>query len=256
MVKPSSSSASRTALVIGGGGALGSAVVERLLASGRFGRLQVLVTQGFRATVSGLEPRVVESFDGEAPATAAAHTAMLIFDRARHANGREDAFLRPQPEQLPQIAAWLHRQGVLHLIIVMPHDPFGLPDALKRGLANLDEHSVAALGFQHVVLMRSAQAATAPRADRWLQRLADGALAQLRFMLPAAEQPVRLRKVAALAVEVALQLPQHPAGTRVLPHELVWQAAQRADGASLVHAWLAGTAGELEPDTRGAIRRM
>ncbi len=255
MAKPSSTPASATALVIGGGGALGSLVLERLLASRGFARLQVLVSPAFRAAMQGLEARVVESFDGEAPA-AVAHTALLVFDRERHANGRDNAFVRPQPEQLAQIAAWLHGQGVQHLIVVLPHDPFGLPEALKRGLANLDEHSVAALGFTHVVLIRSSQAATPLRAERWLQRLADGVLAQLRIMLPATHQPVRVRKVAQLAVEVALRLSQHAPGTRVLPPELAWQAAQLADCAPLVEAWLAGTAGPIEADARSAVVRM
>ena len=128
---------------------------------------------------------MVEPGEGEAPAAAVAHTALLVFDRERHANERDNAFVRPQPEHLAQIAACLHGQGVQHLIVVLPHDPFGLPKALKRGLANLDGHSVA-----------------------------------------------------------ALRLPQHAPGTRVLPPELAWQAAQLADCVLLVEAWLAGTAGQ------------
>ncbi|CAN5138802.1 hypothetical protein BH11PSE9_BH11PSE9_10100 [soil metagenome] len=258
-----------SAIVVGGGGKLGSAVLERLLASRRFAHVRVLVGKGFTAAMHGLEPVVVASFDDEPfdaeasdaepieaaysdaerfgdaswPRTGAisdAGTALVIFDRQRHANGRDAAFIRPQPEALPSIARWLHAQGVRQLLIVLPHNPASLPDALKAGLASLDEHAVSALGFDHVVFVRSAQAPADAPAAAWLQRLADGVLAQLRMMVPQTAQPVRVHKVAQFAVELAAQLPHSPPGTRVAPPELVWQAAQLADPQALVAAWLGG----------------
>ena len=246
-----------SAIVVGGGGKLGSAVLERLLASRRFAHVRVLVGQGFTAAMHGLEPVLVESFDDTAlqptgsgegststsrrvGAMSAASTALVIFDRQRHANGRDAAFIRPQPEALPAIARWLHARGVRQVLIVLPHDPASLPDALKAGLASLDEHAVSALDFDHVVFVRSAQAPADARATAFLQRVADGVLAQLRMMVPQQAQPVRVHKIAQFVVELAAQLPHSAPGTRVAPPELVWQAAQLADPQALVAAWLGG----------------
>ena len=245
--RPAAAAPRPSVLVIGGGGALGSTALEMLLAGRGFLHVRVLVTQGFHAAMQGLEPLVVAASNvGAQPvAPLAASLAIIVFDRARRANGREDAFVRPLPEQLPALARWLWAGGVRQLVVVLPHSMASLPQALTMGLASLDEHAVAALGFEHVVFVRSAQAPTDQRAARWLQRLADGALAQLRFMVPQAEQPVRAQKVAAFVAELALRLATSAPGTRVAPPELVWQAAQARDPGALLQAWLDGR--ELPP---------
>ena len=252
--------AASTVVVVGGGGVLGSAVLERLLGQRRFAHVKVLATRGLTAAMHGLEAVHVASFaedgdgdgdggdgdsDGAAVVPALAEVGVVVFGRERHANGRELAFARPQPEQLVPLAAWLQRRGVRHLLIVLPHAPASLPEALKRGLANLDEQAVSALGFTHLVFVRSAQAPGSERAAQWLQRLADGVLAQMRFMVAASNQPVRPAKVAQFVAELAQHLPASTPGTRVAPPELVWQAAQLRDPAPLVRAWL--EARELPP---------
>jgi hypothetical protein len=231
-----------SALVIGGGGTLGSAVLERLLAGRRFSHVQVLVTQGFHAAMGGLEPLVVapSAIDTAPTAPLGSDTALVVFDRTRRANGREDAFVKPQPEALPALARWLFAGGVRRLVVVLPHSMASLPQSLKAGLASLDEHAVATLGFEHVVFVRPAQTAHDARAANGLQRLADGVFAQLRFMVPQAEQPVRVQKVAAFVTELTLRLPASAPGTRVAPPELVWMAAQTRDPGALVQAWLDG----------------
>ena len=232
-----------TVLVAGGGGALGSVVLERLLGSRGFGHVKVLATRGSSAAMDGLEPVVVDAFDAPAAspdphATPIADSALIVFDRVRHANGREQAFLRPEPEQLAPLAAALHTRGVRHLIVVLPHAPASLPDALKRGLASLDEQAVASLGFERLLFMRSAQSAARVAVDNVLQRLAHWVLAQLQVMIAQREQPVRASKVAQFAAQLALQLPWSPPGTRVVPPEVVWEAGQTRDVAGLADDWL------------------
>jgi hypothetical protein len=241
-------------VVAGAAGVLGSAVLELLLAQRCFRHVRVLVSQGFHATVHGLEPVVVDTLDGAPDAglrravgapiasPVLADTALVVFDRERHANGRDAAFFRPTPEQLPAMARWLQRRGVRHLIVVLPHQAALLPQALKVGLANLDEQAVAAMGFEHVVIVRSAEPPAERITSRGLQRVADMVLAQLRFMTPQQQQPVRARKVAALAASLAHQLRSSAPGTRVLPPEVVWHAAQLREPHGLVRAWLAGEA--------------
>ncbi len=233
-------------LIAGAGGALGSAVLEHALATQRFADVRVLVTQPLQTSIKGMQTLIVAPFDEPAdlapPPSALADTAMIVFDLKRHANGRDEAFLRPEPHTLPHLAAWLHSRGVRDLVVVMPHRAASLPQALKAGLADLDEHAVVEIGFEHIVFVRSARAPVGVRSKAWLQRLADGVLAQLRVMTPQPDQPVRSNKVAQFVSELALQLPHSAPGTRVAAPELVWQAAQHADAGALVHAWLAGVA--------------
>jgi len=231
-----------TVLVAGGGGALGSELLEQLLASRAFAHVRVLVTQPFSATMQGLEPVPAELLDAEVGPPRLAEIAFIVFDRARHANGRDAAFLRPLPEGLPDLARRLQVHGVRHLVVVLPQHAALLPQALKLGLANLDEQAVASLGFEHVVFVRSAQAPSDAATSTGLQRVADLVLAQLRLMTPQRQQPVRAKKVAQLAAALARLLPASAPGTRVLAPEVVWQAAQMGDPEPLLRAWLAGEA--------------
>lgn len=241
----------RQVLVVGGAGALGAAVLEQLLAGGAFLRVAVLVTQPLNAALRGLLTVPAEALDGPPPARGE-DTAIIVFDRERHANGREQAFLRPVPETLPGLAAALRRRGVRRLVVVMPHAPATLPEALKRGLASLDEQAVAAQGFDQLVIVRSAQAPPAAEARHPLQRVGDWVIAQLQLMVPQREKPVRAVKVARFVAELAALLPQVAHGTRVVPPEAVWEAAQSTDVAGTVADWLHGRerAGQAPPRVR------
>ncbi len=229
-------------LVLGGGGALGARAVERLLAGRRFHAVGVWTVQPLQAALRGLVPLADAAWAGFQP-----DTAVIVYDRARHANGREAAFGQPQPADLPAQAAALRALGVSALVVVVPHAPGLLPQALKAGLASLDEGAVAALGFRHLVFMRSAQAGIAGQAGAAapasaLARLARWLLGQLHWMVPPGDQPVRNDTVARVAERLAFALPQSGPGTRVLPPELLWAAAQTPASADVVDAWLAGQA--------------
>jgi hypothetical protein len=230
-------------LVLGGGGALGARVVERLLAGRRFDAVGVWTVQPLQAALRGLVPLADADWAGFRPAT-----AVIVYDRARHANGREAAFGQPQPADLPAVATRLRRLGVTALVVVVPHAPGLLPQALKAGLASLDEGAVAALGFDHLVFMRSAQAASATDAPgKAPARLARWLLGQLHWMVPQADQPVRTDTVARVAAHLALALPQAAPGTRVLPPDVLRAAAQAPASDAVVDAWLAGRTPQALP---------
>lgn len=229
-------------LVLGGGGALGARVVERLLSGRRFHAVGVWTVQPLQAALRGLVPLADGAWADFQP-----DTAVIVYDRVRHANGREAAFGQPQPAALPAQAAALRALGVNALVVVVPHAPGLLPQALKAGLASLDEGAVAALGFRHLVFMRSAQAGTAGPAGAAAAasapaRLARWLLGQLHWMVPPGDQPVRTDTVARVAARLALALPHASPGTRVLPPELLWAAAQTPASDDVVDDWLAGQA--------------
>ncbi len=243
----------RRLLLAGGAGALGSAVLEQALACGTFGEVNVLVMHPLNTALRGLVPVSLDAFERGPRHSASEDTAMIVFDRIRHANGRERAFVRPEPSSLVELATLMRRHGVRTLVVVSPHAAATLPEALKRGLASLDEHAVASLGFEHLVFVRSAQAPSGLRSTRFLQRLADAVLAQLRFMIPQHERPVRATRVAQFAVQTAVQLPGAAAGTRIAAPELVWLASQVGHVGTLVDDWLQGRPVPALP--RGSRRR-
>ena len=235
----------RRAVVVGAGGLLGAAVMEQLLATHHFQGVAAWVDQPVQAALRGFV--ALQRSDEGALRSFAADTALVVFDRARDRHRREVAFVRPLPGELPALAAVLQANGARRLIVVVPHSASLLPMALQQGLASLDEAAVAALGFEQLVFMRMAQGGAAdsnPAADvdapSLPQRLAGWMLSQLHWMVPQREQPVQASTVAKVAAALALQLPQAPPATRVLPAQLLWRAAQQRDAAATVQAWLQG----------------
>ncbi len=225
-------------LVVGAGGVLGSALLARALASGRFGRVQALVAKDLASALRGFEPLPQAALG----AALRADTAVIVFERARRSNGRDEAFVQPQPEQLARAGARAARRR---------RAPAAGGGAACAGAAAAGAEVRAGLARRRP-RRRAGLRAVAVRARRagglgsaavgWAQRLAAGWLSQLAWMVPQREQPVRAQRLAELAVELAWRLPQAAPATRVLPPELLWQAAQSSDGGALLSAWLAGDA--------------
>jgi hypothetical protein len=234
-------------LVAGATGVLGNEVLRRLVGSGRFAHTEVLATEAMSSGLAqvGIALTGPASIEEWAARPQPAHTGLIMFEPPRLYHGRERTLWTPVPEQLPALARWFRRCGVQTLVLVMPHAPGRLPDALKRGLANLDEQAVAALGFERVLLLRSARKRDDALQEGWLQQTAGWMLSTLKYMIPASEQPVRPAKLAEF-VDAALQL--LPPGTHVAAPELLWQAGQTAASSDssqsaspmqrLVQAWL------------------
>ena len=235
-------------LVLGGGGVLGAALLARALACGRFARVQAAVDKPLASALRGFEPLPAARLG----ARLQADTAVIVFERAWRSNGRDEAFLQPQPAQLAALAGQLRAGGVRRLLVVVPHAPALLPQALKQGFASIDEASVAAMGFEQLLFVRSAQSTATVAVALWSQRLAAAWWSQLAWMVPQSEQPVRALRMAELAVELAWRLADAPSATRVLSPELLRQAAQSEDGGALLSAWLEGA--PLPPGTARAQR--
>jgi len=224
-------------LVVGGGGTLGSAVLEQALPAGRFAQVQALVAGPLASALRGFEPLDEALLHQGQPL--GAELAIVVFERRRHANGRDDAFVMPQPADLLPLARALHRGGVQSLLVVVPHAPALLPQALRLGFASLDEGAVAALGFERLLFVRAGQPGGSGGRRTGLQRVADAWLAQLRWMVPQREQPLRAALLARCVVALARAMPAAPPGTRVLAPELLWQAVQPGvDTDALLAGWL------------------
>ena len=233
--RPPPSVARPRLLIAGATGALGNEVLRRLAGSSAYGTTQVLAREPLTEGMRHVQTLLVPGDDpGQWPA-AQADVGVVLFDPPRMFYQRERALWTPTPEQLPLLARWLRAGGVRTLAVVLPHAPGRLPDALKRGLANLDEHAVASLGFERLLILRSAQQPATPPQGHPLARLAHWMLGVFKYMVPSTEQPVRAVKVAEL---LSLALRRAPAGVHVAAPELVWQASQ-GGMEDVVRRWLA-----------------
>lgn len=223
-LRPVAAPARRVRLLVAGAtGATGEAVLARLAASPRIGHIGVLLRQPVTVALRHVQGVVVSS---EGPARWAPHPAdegVVMFDPPRLFHGREKALWHVEPGHLPAVAAWMKASGVRRLLIVMPHAQGRLPEAVKHGLASLDEQAVTALGFDTVIIVRSAQSPGRAAGQSAPQRLAAAMLGVLHHLVPAREKPVRVQRVAEFA-EAALALA--PAGIHIAAPGLVWDAAQ------------------------------
>ncbi|MGB4115901.1 MAG: hypothetical protein WBK51_05075 [Polaromonas sp.] len=221
----------------GAAGVLGAEVLRRLAGSGRFASTQVLAKEPM--TTSAPQVSMVEvTGDLQAWPAVPAQMGLVMFEPPRLYYDRERALFTPAPDQLLALAQWLRRCGVHTLAVVLPHAQGRLPDAVKRGLANLDEQALAALGFERLLLVRAAQKMPTAAAQGFLNKTAAWMLSTLSYMIPATEQPVRPSK---LAEFIDLALPLLPPGTHVASPELLWQSAEGKDTRLVVQAWLGGS---------------
>jgi hypothetical protein len=237
---PAAALAQPRLLIAGAAGVLGNAVLRRLVGMQRASHTRVLATVPIQGGMRAVSAQVVA---GEVTQWAVpvgqpvCDLALVMFDPPRMFYHRERALWTPAPEQLPALAVWLKSCGVRSLAVVLPHAQGTLPEALKRGLANLDEHSLAALGFERLLIVRTAQKPVAVQHRNVHEKLAAWMLGIFSLMVPTSEQPVRATKVAEF-VDLALQ--SLPAGTWVAAPELVWCAAQgdSAQMHKIVSDWL------------------
>jgi len=218
------SAAARPRLVIAGAtGALGNEAMRRLVGAGTYEGTQLLAREPITAGLRGVQVTVVPPGEPDGWPAGAADVAVVMFEPPRLFLDRERALWTPALGQLVPLARWLRASGVHTLAVVLPLSPGHLPQAFQRGLANLDEQAVAALGFERLLILRPAQKPAAPVHASTLARLAHWMLSISRYMVPNSEQPVRVSRVAQL---LAVSLRIAPAGIHVAAPELVWQAAQ------------------------------
>jgi hypothetical protein len=158
------------ALVVGAGGRLGSALLAESLVAGRFRHVGAVARSVLTSSLRGLDLLPEAALRGGD--ARGAEVAFVVFERERHSNGRDDAFLQPDPDDLPALARALRAGGVRRVVVVVPHAPMLLPQALRHGFASHAEREVAGLGFDQLVFIRAAQFAADRSAVSWLRRFA------------------------------------------------------------------------------------
>ncbi len=218
------SAASKPDLLIAGAtGVLGNAVLQRLVGVQRFEHTQVLAREPVQQGMRQLSLHLIDGPIADWRAPQARDVAVVMFEPPRMFYERERALWTPEPAQLPSLAHWLQACGVKSLVVVLPHAQGTLPQSIRHGLASMDEKALAAMAFERLIIMRSAEKPSLAKPQHVLERLAQWMLGIFSFMVPAQEQPVRPSKIAEI-VDAVLQ--HAPAGTTVIAPEQMWQLGQ------------------------------
>jgi hypothetical protein len=210
-------------LIAGATGVLGNAVLRRLVGVHRYAHTQVLAREPVQQGMRSLSLHLVAGEPAQWPADVSCDVAIVMFEPPRMYYERERALWTPSPNQLVALATWLKACGASTLAVVLPHAQGTLPEALKSGLANLDEQALAELGFDRLLILRSAEKPVAVQMKHPLERLAQWMLSIFQFMVPSQEQPVRPTKIAEI-VDALLQTA--PLGTTVISPQEMWQLSQ------------------------------
>lgn len=232
------------ALVLGAGGWLGAALLAQVLAGG-FERVGAWVRQPMASTHRGLvavdDALLARPSEAQREAWTGA-TAFLVLERPGLVGARDAVFSAPQSGELVTLAKQLRALGVRRLAVVLPHAANSLPEALRHGFADADELALSTLGFEQLLLVRSSRdAAGLPPGTPWWDRLAAAWWAQLRWIVPDAERPLRSVALARVVVVAMRLLRDAPPGVRVLPQGVASRAAHAPDGLEpSLRAWLGG----------------
>ena len=245
--EPAAAAAPRL-LIAGAGGVLGGEVTRRLIGAGAWQPVTVLTREPMQTALRGVQVLDVSGW-GANPATwpaTVADVAVVMFEPPRPYHQRERALWTPTPQALPDLARWLIGCGVRELAVLMPHAAGRLPDALKHGLANLDEAAVAQLDFDSLLWLRTAEAPRRAEALTPPERLAAWMLGIFKYMVPDEQRPLRAEPLAAVT-EAALRLA--PRGVHVLAPELLRTAARGGPRAILAAAWGLAAQADTGPGT-------
>ena len=245
----------RIAWIAGATGRLGDALVEQVLASGRYHRVSVLAPHTMATTVSGFEAvalpalrqRLVERQAlglrpaDPAPPAPPAHCddVYLLLDpdapRAREASARMVPGSRTKTpafepltdsESALALATLALDAGARRLLLLAPLQSWHQLSRATRALPDALELKLAALRIPLVIIMKPTgePAPDEPPAERAslhhrLQRFSRFYLRQLRFMLPTSSVVIRSVDLARIAVE--LMTGPRDAGLRIVGIEWI-----------------------------------
>lgn len=224
-------------LVAGAGGVLGNEVLRQLAGSGHFAHTELLASEPMTAALSQVSmalvgPGPVEDWPAR---PLPSETGLVMFEPPRLYHERERALWTPTPSQLLPLARWFRQCGVSTLVVVTPHAAGRLPEALKRGLASLDEQALTGLGFERLLLVRPSRKADPDAASGLLEKTAAWMLSIFKYMVPASEQPVRPARLAEFIDEALRVLPP---GNHVAPQELLGGRPGPQGMREVVRQWL------------------
>lgn len=199
----------RTAISIGNAGALGEAVLARLLSAPQYKHVHVATTLPLRTSA----PRLL-ALDYVSLSTPANWQPSEISDAVMIVGGqhsyfrRDDAFPILSESEVITLARNARSNRCTRLMVIAPMDAW---TAMTLGtIAHFDEleREIGAMGFETLVVVRPTANETRKPAANLLDRIANGLMSTVtQYMISASRQPQRAQVVAEAAMEWFTMLP-------------------------------------------------
>jgi uncharacterized protein YbjT (DUF2867 family) len=192
----------RSVLLLGATGLVGSHVLRRLSADSAFGRIVVLTRRPLSSELVGgtVEPHVVdfENLAGHASLFAVDQIISALGTTIRHA-GTQEAFRRVDYDY-PRLAARLGAErGATHFLLVSSIGADARSRVFYSRVKGELEDAVLALSYRSVTIVRPSLL-RGPRAEH---RLGEQIAKRVAFLLPPKYKPVDAHAVAAALVRAA-----------------------------------------------------
>lgn len=223
------SSVQRAAVVAGATGLVGSEVVRRLLADGRYGRVIALA----RRPLALSDPRLVlvaadfEQLDRVlAPATAGATDidVLCCLGTTIGVAGSEAAFRRVDHDFVVALGRWAAQVGARRMIVVSAIGADAASRVFYNRVKGETEHALVALNLRSLVIVRPSLLSGGRSEFRFGERVALAVAAPLRKLIPAGLRPIAADDVAQAMIDAARA--DSPLG--VIESAQMQGAAQRA----------------------------
>jgi len=204
------SQAKPDALLAGATGRTGEALLNALLASGRYGRVHQLTNREQVSSHRGLEYwQLPEPLSAETlqHANAPAVRDVYIMSFADRLHSQRDKAVHTVPAELAEaLAAAAAKAGAERLFIVCPLTATEQMSSFQHFYAGAETTlNLARLPYRRVAILLPTEAATAPPAQGFWPKLRHAYLSQFRLMLPQSTAPFTPGRFCEAVLRVAEQ---------------------------------------------------
>lgn len=227
----------RTAISIGNAGALGEAVLARLLSAPQYRHVHVATTLPLRTTAPRLIALDYSTLSTPPAWQPVSNNHAAISDAVMIAGGRhsyfrrDDAFPILTESEVISLARNARANRCTRLMVIAPMDAWTA--MTLSSIAHFDEleREIGAMGFETLIVVRPTANEARKPAGNWLDRIANGLMSTVtQYMISASRQPQRAQVVAEAAMEWFTTLPpgHHRQDATALQTWLEKRATKRA----------------------------
>jgi hypothetical protein len=196
----------RVAFIAGNVGRLGEELLNALLESPRYERVAVAVRKPMRSHVAKLEPVVVPAArEGWNPARAMARAPEDLFLCIEPERQSFWKLARPyvavSSEWAAELARAMHGAGSRRVAVVTPLEAI-LQLGMVPSIRDTDELAILQAGFERMLVLRPTEEGRGEAPRGFFAAVGDLVMRTLAgYMTPGRLQPVRVRRVAQVAIE-------------------------------------------------------
>jgi hypothetical protein len=199
------SSAVRSALLVGAVGRLGEALLNGLVGETAYGQVHVAMQTDIEIGVRKLNAAMPGQWPEVDDAYVVLHDPTQAFNSSTY--GRQEAFVGVQAHELVKVATELAATGAKRLAIVAPLSGMIQMSGTAVALIDDDEREIHKLPFESLLILRPTPIVEpAQRNASGMQKLVGLYFSINRFMMPKSFDPIQTHNFSGVAVRAMLEL--------------------------------------------------